>query len=110
MCVCSAVRPQCWLCSVCAVGRVGCCVCWGGGYPMGVSISSSYHYSGSNTESNVSLIWLLKSTILDLQLDRRLFGALSNIYIYTHTYTYIYEHVRVYNYSGSSTASNVSLI
>jgi len=35
----SAVWPQCWMCAVCAVGRVGCCV--GGGYPMGVSISSS---------------------------------------------------------------------
>jgi len=34
----SAVWPQCWLCAVCAVGRVGCCV--GGGGPVGVSISS----------------------------------------------------------------------
>jgi len=36
----SAVWRQCWLCAVCAVGRVGCCV-GGGRYPMGVSISSS---------------------------------------------------------------------
>jgi len=36
----SAVWPQCWLCAVCAVGHVGCCV-GGGGYPVGVSISSS---------------------------------------------------------------------
>jgi len=35
----SAVWPQCWLCAVCAVGHVGCC--GGGGYPVGVSISSS---------------------------------------------------------------------
>ena len=35
----SAVWPQCWLCDVCAVGHVGCCV--RGGYPVGVSISSS---------------------------------------------------------------------
>jgi len=33
-----AVWPQCWLCAVCAVGRVSCCVC--GGYPVGVSIPS----------------------------------------------------------------------
>jgi len=26
----SAVWPQCWLCAVCAVGRVGCCVGGGG--------------------------------------------------------------------------------
>ena len=31
--------PQCWLCAVCAVGHIGCCV--GGEYPVGVSISSS---------------------------------------------------------------------
>jgi len=31
------VWPQCWLCAVCAVGRIGCCV--GGEYPVGVSIS-----------------------------------------------------------------------
>jgi len=37
----SAVWPQCWLCAVCAVGHVGCCV-RGGGYPVGVSISSSH--------------------------------------------------------------------
>jgi len=35
----SAVWRQCWLCAGCAVGRAGCCV--GGGYPVGVSISSS---------------------------------------------------------------------
>jgi len=35
----SAVWPQCWLCAVCAVGHIGCCV--GGEYPVGVSISSS---------------------------------------------------------------------
>ena len=35
----SAVWPQCWLCAVCAVGNVGCCVCVGG-YSVGVSISS----------------------------------------------------------------------
>ena len=29
----SAVWPQCWLCAVCAVGHVGCCV--GGGVPCG---------------------------------------------------------------------------
>jgi len=29
----SAVWPQCWLCAVCAVGHVGCCVC--GGAPCG---------------------------------------------------------------------------
>ena len=34
----SAVWPQCWLCAVRAVGRIGCCV--GEGYPVGVSISS----------------------------------------------------------------------
>jgi len=33
------VWPQCWLCAVCAVGHIGCCV--GGEYPVGVSISSS---------------------------------------------------------------------
>jgi len=31
----SAVWPQCWLCAVCAVGHIGCCV--GGEYPVGVS-------------------------------------------------------------------------
>jgi len=31
--------PESWLCAVCAVGHVGCCVC--GGYPVGVSIYSS---------------------------------------------------------------------
>jgi len=30
----SAMWPQCWLCAVCAVGRVGCCV-GGGGVPCG---------------------------------------------------------------------------
>ena len=35
----SAVWPQCWLCAVCAVGHIGCCV--GGEYPVGVSIASS---------------------------------------------------------------------
>jgi len=35
----SAVWPECWLCDVCAVGHIGCCV--GGEYPVGVSISSS---------------------------------------------------------------------
>jgi len=30
----SAVWPQCWLCAVCAVGHVGCCV-EGGGVPCG---------------------------------------------------------------------------
>ena len=28
----SAVWPQCWLCAVCAVGHIGCCV--GGEYPV----------------------------------------------------------------------------
>ena len=41
----SAVWPQCWLCAVCAVGRVSCCV--GGGYPVGVSISSARAVRGS---------------------------------------------------------------
>jgi len=27
----NAVSPQCWLCAVCAVGHVGCCVEGGGG-------------------------------------------------------------------------------
>jgi len=36
----SAVWPQCWLCAVCAVGHIGCCV--GGEYPVGVSISSPH--------------------------------------------------------------------
>ena len=35
----SAVWLQCWLCAMCAVGHIGCCV--GGEYPVGVSISSS---------------------------------------------------------------------
>jgi len=35
----SAVWRQCLLCAGCAVGRAGCCV-GGGGYPVGVSISS----------------------------------------------------------------------
>ena len=39
----SAVWPQCWLCAVCAVGHVGCCV--GGGVPCGGKhiISTSAH-------------------------------------------------------------------
>jgi len=40
----SAVWPQCWLCAVCAMSRVGCCVGEGGGYPVGVSILSSCMY------------------------------------------------------------------
>jgi len=32
---CSAVWPQCWLCAVCAVGHVGCCVRGGWAVPCG---------------------------------------------------------------------------
>jgi len=37
----SAVWPQCWLCAVCAVSRVGCCV-WGGGPCGGKHIINAY--------------------------------------------------------------------
>jgi len=46
----SAVWLQCWLCAVCAVGHIGCCV--GGEYPVGVSISSS-----SSSASPRSALW-----------------------------------------------------
>ena len=38
----SAVWLQCWLCAVCAVGHISCCV--GGEYPVGVNISSPLVY------------------------------------------------------------------
>ena len=54
----SAVWPQCWLCAVCALGHVGCCV--GGGYPMGVSISSSrVCFYSDRTGSACSRWWRL---------------------------------------------------
>ena len=48
----SAVWPQCWLCAVCTVSRVGCYL--GGGYPVGVSISS-YHRARAHTHTHIYL-------------------------------------------------------
>ena len=72
----NAVWPQCWLCAVCAVGHVGCCV--GGGVPYGgkhIIIAASPALAGG--------------LLSYLSVCRSIYSYYMFVYIYIYVYIYI---------------------